>query len=216
MAIAGAAGQWWHIDRCTSRHAASASHRNRRERLNRPMYSDAPIKNHPSTLVAVLMRSAAAGALARVTALALIAITSGCSVPVDRFASADRIDITFNRVHAGYGEPFASHLARVRAMTVPTCHDPEQVRKVSAIVGRYPDGWIEYWLVPPATPPLTLTFHAGDRWLGTLHLYPDALGGPGKRIHHIQPEEAVAILDAISARRRLPSSVPTPDIPAGR
>lgn len=129
--------------------------------------------------------------------LMFLAAVSGCSVPIDRFAPADRVDVEFNKVWTSYDEPFGPTLDRLRSKPAVVCDDAVYVQRVYRIIRNHRDGWITYWGVPPATPPVTMTFHGGNQWLGTLDVYPDSLGHVGNHIHVIPEQEATAILDAI-------------------
>lgn len=129
--------------------------------------------------------------------IVLIAGTSGCSVPITRFAPADRIDVDFNKVWTTYDEPFGPKLDRLRSKPAVVCDDAAYVQRVYGIIKEYANGWITYWAMPPAKAPVTMTFHAGEQWLGTLDVYPDSLGHVGNNIHAISKQEAADILDAI-------------------
>lgn len=137
------------------------------------------------------------GRCVAVLLVVLIAGLSGCSVPIKRFAPADRIDVDFNKVWTTYDEPFGPALDRLRSKPAVVCNDAAYVQRVFEIVKVYPDGWVTYWGVPPATPPVTMTFHAGEQWLGTLDVYPDSLGHVGNNIHTIPKQEATDILEII-------------------
>jgi len=137
------------------------------------------------------------GRFAVIGSSVLIAGMLGCSVPINRFAPADRIDVDFNKVWTTYDEPFGPKLDRLRSMPAVVCDDVAYVQRVYGIIKDYANGWITYWGVPPTTPPVTMIFHGGDQWLGTLDVYPDSLGHVGDRIHMIPKQQAADILDAI-------------------
>lgn len=129
--------------------------------------------------------------------LGLPAVLAGCSVPIERFAPADRIDVSFNKVWNSYDPPFGEHLDHLREKPAVVCNNSHAVSRVYDVIKQYPHGWVEYWGIPPSTPPLTLTFHQQKRWLGTLDVYPDALGHAGNRVHTIKKRDACAILEAL-------------------
>jgi hypothetical protein len=133
-----------------------------------------------------------------VAAVCLAGIAGGCStVPLKRFQDADRIDVTVNPGWFEFDEPFASHFAHLKAMHEPSCRDLGFVRAVYEIVQKYPDKWVEYWAIPPDSPPVSLTFHTGSQWLGTLEVYESALGHVGNKIHRIEKQDADRILELI-------------------
>jgi hypothetical protein len=121
--------------------------------------------------------------------------TTGCrSVQVKKFASATRVDMTTNPGWHDFEEPFASQFARLKAKRRVVCADTAAIAAVYDIIARYEKGWVEYWAIPPESPPLVLTFHEHTQWLGTLELYPLRIGHVHNLIRRIKPDEAADIV----------------------
>ena len=127
-----------------------------------------------------------------------LAVTAGCeSVNMKRFAPTTRIDMRLNPGWHEYDSPFESQVARLRTKRHMTCDDPEAIRAVYEKLLLYADRWANYWAIPPESPPVVLIFHDKGQWLGTLDLYPAALGHVHNLIRRIAPEDAAGIVEIL-------------------
>ncbi len=131
-------------------------------------------------------------------ALVAVTLTGGCSsVPMGRFESATRIDVMANPGFAAYQPAFQAQYDRIRGMRGAVCRDREIIAEVYRTLAQYPDGWANYWAVPPESPPVVMIFHSDAQWLGTLDVYERALGHVHNLIHRVPPTEIVEMLRRI-------------------
>lgn len=127
-----------------------------------------------------------------------IALACGCSqAPIKRFKNATHVDAVVNPGWWEFTEPFAAQFAKLKESRDTACVDRDTIDQVYAILSQYEDGWIEYWAVQPESPPVTLRFHQGSEWLGTVDVYEAALGLVGNKIHRVPREITARIIELI-------------------
>lgn len=127
-----------------------------------------------------------------------IALTCGCSqAPIKRFKNATHVDAVVNPGWWEFNEPFAAQFSKLKEDRDTACVNRDTIEKVYAILSKYEEGWIEYWAVQPESPPVTLRFHQGSEWLGTVDVYEAALGLVGNKIHRALREDTARILELI-------------------
>jgi hypothetical protein len=120
---------------------------------------------------------------------------AGCGAPdMDRFAKATRIDIMLSPSTAEYPAPVAAQIARLEPSRRGTCSDPDNIRIIAEQLKHWQWAWMSPWVASDKQPAATLIFHDPQQWLGTLDVYPHALGYGRNMRRRISADEAAELL----------------------
>ncbi len=129
------------------------------------------------------------------TCLILMVSSTGCSyVNLKKFSTADRIDVRLNPGWYEFEQPFEVQVDRLKSDKHKACTNPDTIAAIYRMLPEKDESWQNHWAVPPESPPVVISFHHKTQWLGSLDLYPRALGHVHNLIFPIDIERSSEML----------------------
>lgn len=118
---------------------------------------------------------------------------------MDRFAKATRIDVMYSPVMSPDSTAFGAQAAQLMPARRAVCTDPDTIKRIGARLKHWGWWWMPPWKESDKLPVASLIFHDEQQWLGTLDVYPAALGYGRNLVRRISKDDSAELLQITSA-----------------